>query len=38
MNYSLQTSVGEITQTMTEYAPLYGERFNPVKGWKKIKE
>jgi 3-hydroxyacyl-CoA dehydrogenase/enoyl-CoA hydratase/3-hydroxybutyryl-CoA epimerase len=37
MNYSLQTSAEEITQTMTEYGTKYGDRFNPVKGWVKIK-
>jgi 3-hydroxyacyl-CoA dehydrogenase/enoyl-CoA hydratase/3-hydroxybutyryl-CoA epimerase len=37
MNYSLQASVDDITQTMTEYGKLYGDRFNPVKGWEKIK-
>ncbi|MFT5976333.1 MAG: 3-hydroxyacyl-CoA dehydrogenase/enoyl-CoA hydratase/3-hydroxybutyryl-CoA epimerase, partial [Gammaproteobacteria bacterium] len=37
MNYSLQASVDDITQTMTEYGKLYGDRFNPVKGWERIK-
>ena len=38
MNYCLQTSVDDITQTMTEYGTQYGDRFNPVKGWSKIKQ
>jgi 3-hydroxyacyl-CoA dehydrogenase/enoyl-CoA hydratase/3-hydroxybutyryl-CoA epimerase len=38
MNYSLQTSVDDITQTMKEYGTQYGDRFNPVKGWSKIKQ
>jgi len=38
LNYSRQTSVDDITQTMTQYSELYGERFKPVKGWKLIKD
>jgi 3-hydroxyacyl-CoA dehydrogenase/enoyl-CoA hydratase/3-hydroxybutyryl-CoA epimerase len=38
MNYSLQTSVDDITQEMTKYGTQYGDHFNPVKGWKLIKE
>ena len=37
LNYSLQTSVDDITQTMTEYGAQFGDRFNPVKGWELIK-
>jgi 3-hydroxyacyl-CoA dehydrogenase/enoyl-CoA hydratase/3-hydroxybutyryl-CoA epimerase len=38
MNHSLQTSVDDITQAMTKYGTQYGDRFNPVKGWKFVKQ
>jgi 3-hydroxyacyl-CoA dehydrogenase/enoyl-CoA hydratase/3-hydroxybutyryl-CoA epimerase len=38
MNHSLQTSVDDITQAMTKYGTHYGDRFNPVKGWKFVKQ
>ena len=37
LHYSLQQSIASITQTMTQYGARYGERFNPVAGWKLIK-
>lgn len=37
INYSIQTSIDDITQTMTEYGTRFGDRFNPAKGWKLIK-
>jgi 3-hydroxyacyl-CoA dehydrogenase/enoyl-CoA hydratase/3-hydroxybutyryl-CoA epimerase len=36
LNYSLQEGVDKITDSMSQYESKYGERFNPVKGWKKI--
>lgn len=37
LNYSLQESVDNVTETMVQYEATYGERFSPVKGWKLIK-
>jgi 3-hydroxyacyl-CoA dehydrogenase/enoyl-CoA hydratase/3-hydroxybutyryl-CoA epimerase len=37
LNYSLQKGIDKITESMSQYESKYGERFNPVKGWKKIK-
>ncbi len=37
LNYSLDEGLDAITESMTQYASKYGERFNPVKGWKLIK-
>jgi 3-hydroxyacyl-CoA dehydrogenase/enoyl-CoA hydratase/3-hydroxybutyryl-CoA epimerase len=38
MNHSLQQGVDSITQSMTEYAARYGERFTPVEGWSQLAE
>jgi 3-hydroxyacyl-CoA dehydrogenase/enoyl-CoA hydratase/3-hydroxybutyryl-CoA epimerase len=38
LNYSLQEGIETITESMKQYGVSYGERFNPVKGWKLIKE
>jgi 3-hydroxyacyl-CoA dehydrogenase/enoyl-CoA hydratase/3-hydroxybutyryl-CoA epimerase len=38
MNYSLDEGLDAITESMKQYASKYGERFNPVKGWKLIKQ
>jgi len=38
LNYSLQEGLETITESMKQYGSKYGERFNPVKGWKLIKE
>jgi 3-hydroxyacyl-CoA dehydrogenase/enoyl-CoA hydratase/3-hydroxybutyryl-CoA epimerase len=37
LNYSLDEGLDAITESMKQYASKYGERFNPVKGWKLIK-
>ncbi len=37
LNYSLDEGLDTITESMKQYASKYGERFNPVKGWKLIK-
>ena len=36
LNYSLQKGIDKITESMSQYESKYGERFSPVKGWKKI--
>ena len=36
LNYSQQQGVESITKTMGEYGKKYGERFNPVDGWKLV--
>jgi 3-hydroxyacyl-CoA dehydrogenase/enoyl-CoA hydratase/3-hydroxybutyryl-CoA epimerase len=38
INYSLDEGLDAITESMKQYASKYGERFNPVKGWKLIKQ
>jgi len=38
LNYSLDEGLDAITESMKQYASKYGERFNPVKGWKLIKQ
>jgi 3-hydroxyacyl-CoA dehydrogenase/enoyl-CoA hydratase/3-hydroxybutyryl-CoA epimerase len=38
MNYILDEGLDAITESMKQYASKYGERFNPVKGWKLIKQ
>ena len=38
LNYSLDEGLDVITESMKQYASKYGERFNPVKGWKLIKQ
>ena len=38
LNYSLDEGLDTITESMKQYASKYGERFNPVKGWKLIKQ
>ena len=38
LNHSLQEGLEAITESMKQYGSIYGERFNPVKGWKLIKE
>ena len=38
LNYSLDEGLDSITESMKQYASKYGERFNPVKGWKLIKQ
>jgi len=38
LNYSLQEGLEAITESMKQYGSTYGERFNPVKGWKLVKE
>ena len=38
LNYSLQEGLDTLTESMKKYGSTYGERFNPVKGWKLIKE
>ena len=37
MNYSLEESVDKVVERLSDYAERYGERFTPVKGWKKVK-
>ncbi len=37
LNYSLQEGLETITESMKQYGSKYGERFNPVKGWKLVK-
>ncbi len=37
MHYSLEEGVDKIVETLTDYSERYGERFKPVKGWKKVK-
>jgi len=37
LNYSLREGVDSINKSMTEYGAKYGDRFNPVKGWKLVK-
>lgn len=37
LNYSLQEGLETITESMKQYGSKYGERFDPVKGWKLIK-
>jgi len=37
LNYSLQEGVNTITKSMEEYGVKYGKRFNPVEGWKQVK-
>jgi 3-hydroxyacyl-CoA dehydrogenase/enoyl-CoA hydratase/3-hydroxybutyryl-CoA epimerase len=38
INYSLDEGLDAITESMKQYASKYGVRFNPVKGWKLIKQ
>lgn len=38
LNYSLQTGVDSITAEMKALGEKYGERFNPVDGWKLVKK
>jgi 3-hydroxyacyl-CoA dehydrogenase/enoyl-CoA hydratase/3-hydroxybutyryl-CoA epimerase len=38
LNHSLQEGLEAITESMKQYGSKYGERFNPVKGWKLIKQ
>jgi len=37
LNHSLQEGLETITESMKQYGSKYGERFNPVKGWKLVK-
>lgn len=37
LNYSLKKGVDSITKSMEEYGAKYGERFNPVEGWKQVR-
>ena len=37
LNYSLKQGVESVTKSMEEYGGKFGERFNPVKGWKLVK-
>ncbi len=36
LNYGLQEGVDAIVETMADYGDRYGERFNPVDGWKLV--
>jgi len=38
LNHSLQEGLEAITESMKQYGSTYGERFNPVKGWKLVKQ
>lgn len=38
LNYSIQQGVDKITSEMESYGNKYGERFNPVNGWKLVKD
>ncbi len=37
LNYSIHQGIENLTQSMEEYSAKYGERFNPVDGWKLVK-
>ena len=37
LNYSLKQGIESLTKSMGEYGSKYGERFNPVDGWKRVK-
>ncbi len=38
LNHSLQEGLDTIIESMKQYSSTYGERYDPVKGWKLIKE
>ena len=38
LHYSLEEGLEAITESMQQYSSKYGERFNPVTGWKLIKQ
>ncbi len=38
INYSLQEGIGAITQSMTDFAEKYGDRFQPSAGWARFAE
>ena len=38
LHYSLEEGLEAITESMQQYGSKYGERFNPVTGWKLIKQ
>ncbi len=37
LNYSLRQGIESLTKTMQDYGAKYGQRFNPVDGWERVK-